>query len=221
MRVLSRRNRFRFLAAALAIAANANISAIPVLEPDSGLLIGAQGVFVGGASYDVEFVKGACSDIFSGCDDPSDFAFSDLDTATRAGQALLDHVFLDNGPQMFDSLPAMTAGCQLDTRGFGAKCHVQTPFTRVMFGELGFRLINVENTGPDHPDLDNITSSPTGDLLTASMDNSAIPNVTWARWTLSPTSVPEPSTLALLSMALAAILFARRTPRAARNLGSH
>jgi hypothetical protein len=214
MTPLSCRNLSLILMLAVAgLALNAPASAAPIRIVDEGVLRGAQGVLVGTELYDVEFVTGNCGSLFNGCDEAADFAFSDYLTASLAGSALLDQVFLDVDGMLFDSLPSTTAGCQLDSRGFAAKCHVQTPFTRTLADEVYLRMFNIENTGPDHIDFDGPSGHIAGDPISAASDTSSIPNATWARWTLSATSVPEPGTSALLAFALIALLVTRRFAR--------
>ena len=196
--------------AAFGLAFSLSAGAVPLFNIDSGILRGAQGVLVGSHYYDVEFVDGVCGDLFNGCDEAADFAFQDRNSAQLASQALLDQVFVDVGGNLFDSLPSLTAGCELDTRGLGAKCHVQTPFTWVPVDDLAFRYVNLENTGPDHIDFDSPATSIGGSPLSSLMDTRGITNVTWARWTASPAAVPEPETAGLLALAVFSVLLARR-----------
>ena len=77
---------------------------------DGTNLTGATNVNVGGVLYDVEFVDGTCINVFSGCDNAAeDFAFSSVEVATSAANALLSQVFVDtpvNGsPELFDTDP--------------------------------------------------------------------------------------------------------------------
>src|SRR5688572_27474840 len=73
-----------------------------VLQVSGGELTGALEVDVGGTLYNVAFVEGTCVDLFSGCDEVSDFTFTSLGGATQASQALLDQVFLDVTEGNFD-----------------------------------------------------------------------------------------------------------------------
>src|SRR5687767_5962067 len=78
----------------------------------SGELIGALNVEVNATLYNVEFVEGSCTGLFSGCDEPSDFTFDTALDAFRAGLALFGQVFV-NGPQgNFDTEPALVSGCE-------------------------------------------------------------------------------------------------------------
>ena len=76
-----------------------------------GELLGASGVIVDGSLYDVEFADGTCIALYDGCDETSDFTFTDLASAVLASQALLDQVFLDGPSGNFDTQPALTTGC--------------------------------------------------------------------------------------------------------------
>jgi hypothetical protein len=66
---------------------------------------------VNAAKYDVEFVLGACGDLFGGCDSVSDFDFQNQTDAAAAAQALLDQVFINSSAGAFDSDPALTKYC--------------------------------------------------------------------------------------------------------------
>jgi hypothetical protein len=107
----------------LAMMGMAGTAGAAVLNVSGGQLLGAHNVDVLGTLYDVTFLDGLCSDLFSGCDETSDFAFSDQPTATAAGQALLDQVFIDTGLGAFDSFPNLTTGCP-----GGYVCDVYIPF---------------------------------------------------------------------------------------------
>lgn len=66
-----------------ALISNAFAGVTLSLDPN-GELIGAKGVTVAGATYDVAFVDGTCEEVFSGCDSPADFVFSSQASATAA-----------------------------------------------------------------------------------------------------------------------------------------
>jgi len=87
-------------------------AAAVLLVNGSGQLTGATGVDVGGTLYDVTFVDGTCAALFDGCNEISDFDFSDQATAEAAGQALFDQVFIDGLPGNFDSNSGLTFGCE-------------------------------------------------------------------------------------------------------------
>ena len=170
-----------------------------------GQLVGASGVDVGGTLYDVEFVDGFgaptnCAPYFDGCDEPSDFAFTDPVTGLAAMQALLDQVFIDRfsgQPPLgnFDSSPDLISGCN-----GGAHCAVFTPGVTAAnpFGMIA--AINFPNAEPDQ----------IADY--ASIGVSVLDRYhTWARW--SPNIVPEPSTALLLGLGLAGMAAGRRRIR--------
>lgn len=103
-----------------------SISFSTVLNVSNGQLIGASGLIVNGVSYDVAFLDGTCANLYSGCNQNSDFTFSNSSNdGTLLGQAmtaLLDQVFIDSAAGAFDSNPALTNGCNVATG-----CQISTP----------------------------------------------------------------------------------------------
>ncbi len=103
-----------------------SISISAVLNISNGQLIGASGVNVNGSSYNVAFIDGTCADLFSGCDQNSDFTFSNpSNDGTLLGQAmtaLLEQVIIDSSDGGFDSNPALTNGCNV-----AGGCQISTP----------------------------------------------------------------------------------------------
>ncbi len=99
---------FLFFASSVLNAATLNVSL-------QGVLTGADGVIINGNEYNVSFVEGPCADVFSGCDDSSDFFFQTKSEGLAAGQALLDQVFLDGIAGNFDADITKTFGCDQAT----------------------------------------------------------------------------------------------------------
>jgi len=163
--------------------------ALPTLQVENGILMGATGVNVGGTLYDVQFVDGTCAALFSGCDDVTDVAFQGPLGAIAAANALLNQVF-NAGPH--DEQPALTNGCsgQLDRAG----CHILTPGDNYGFGILPLASINM---GGDNSDFIS-WHAPLGWPFTDTTDTEYY---TWAQWTPAQ-SVPEPSTAFLLISSL-------------------
>lgn len=178
------------LAVALLLAASGATAA--TLNVVGGQLLGASGVDVGGAFYDVEFVDGTCIDLFDGCDSPTDFAFSDSIAAGLASEALLEQVFLDGASGPFDSAPELTFGC---SGGFST-CRLYTPFAidTAMDDVISRRAINAANESSDRvalPDFSYGRSTNTSDTS----------SLVFVRWTV----VPEPSSALLVALGLAGL----------------
>ena len=112
--------------AALSFGLATPAAAASLIIDANGQLRGASDVNVGGTLYDVEFADGTCIEIFSGCDEVSDFTFTNYFDAREASQALLDQVFLGE----FNDDPTLTFGC--DEMDY---CRSLNPYTFVDFGD--------------------------------------------------------------------------------------
>ncbi len=175
------------------IASRANAATLNVI---GGILHGASGVDVGGTLYDVEFLDGTCIGLFSGCDDVSDFTFTNASSAIVAAQALLDQVFLDGPSGSFDSTPPLISGCS-----DGLECRALTPYQPQVFA--GF----ITGVARNYSSLSSSPADTTG-LGPALFGAFPGPDQTWARW--STAAIPEPSTALLLAIGLGGMAGGRR-----------
>jgi len=104
------------------------ISNSATLVVSNGVLMGATGVDVNGTLYDVSFLDGTCIELYNGCNENTDFPFTnpaDLNDNILLGaamQALLDQVFIDSPQGTFDSQPNLMNGCNVP-----GGCRVFTP----------------------------------------------------------------------------------------------
>lgn len=155
-------------------------------------LTGARVVLVYSKYYNVDFRDGTCAALFDQCDSSSDFQFG-LDTSVAASQALLDQVFIG----VYDSHPELTAGCE-DVR----VCWVLTP-TAVDLAMGVVYTQHARNYFYESFDAADYTTLPGGSY--AAEDEHFV----WALWSL-PVSIPEPATLALVTLGLAGSFALRR-----------
>jgi hypothetical protein len=175
----------------LAMMGVAGTAGAAVLNVSGGQLLGAHNVDVLGTLYDVTFLDGTCSDVFNGCDEQSDFIFSDQTTATAAGQALLDQVFIDTGLGSFDSFPNLTAGCP-----GGYVCDVYIPFVITSSG--GHMDVYAENYSAANgsPDISNCCNNAGSTYPTDSVS-------VWG--VFAPAVVPIPPAALLFATGLAGL----------------
>jgi hypothetical protein len=111
------------------------------LNVENGILMGANNVLVNGSFYNVRFLDGTCAELFSGCDENSDFFpgsmnIEDLDDAV---EALGDYVFVDGGEGQFDSDSRLTNGCVRVERK--KRCMVYVPHTYLLDSDGVYKVL--------------------------------------------------------------------------------
>ena len=180
------------------------------LNISNGILMGASDVDVNGALYDVRFLDGTCEDLFNGCNDNSDFTFSNpLNDGTQintAMTALLEQVFLDTPLGAFDTNPALINGCILSIQ-----CTAQTPlFVNVPGNGLGITaavnrnvVLNAQANSADHITAGGGQRS--YDTTNNVQFNPAADGIVYAIWS-DATVVPVPPALWLFSTGLLGLI---------------
>ena len=176
----------------------ANADPILIIDVD-GQLLGVTDINVRGTLYDVMFLDGTCVELFSGCDENSDFLFTrdfgfgfvSEEVTAEALQILLDQVFVDGPLGQFDTNPSLTAGCT----SIGGGCGIVSPFALRVAVPGTFNGIVADN--------DVTSKSNNAYNSTISLDLRNHDDLVYAVWTRS-VSVPEPGTLALLGIGPAA-----------------
>lgn len=172
-------------------------SAAVVHIVEEGKLTGANGVVIRGVSYDVRFLDGTCVALFGGCDQASDFLFTMGFEPWEASAALGNQVFVDTAMGMFDSAPDLTRGCE-----DALLCDALTVYRIDSLPDTFYAA--ARNQGPDGTDLTAFgTIDPNHDIVDRT-------DLTFAVWSQSPVTLPEPSTLLLAAVALGFLAYRRR-----------
>ena len=181
------------------------ISTAATLVVQNGALMGAMDVDVNGVLYDVQFLSGSCIDLYSGCDENTDFPFTNPDNLndgvllSSAMQALLDQVFLDTTFGNFDSNPGLTNGCGSSV----LDCFVGTPLWVSSGGGTGVTSAYNRSTS----DFVTAGGGPLSDAVLGVSPNSRSTYAVWSQTTV----VPLPPAVFLFGSGMLALLrFARK-----------
>jgi hypothetical protein len=175
----------KIFAICLGFVATCSAAIAAVQQVSGGILTGARGVIVQGASYDVAFIDGSCASLCS-----LSIPFVDEAAGRAAANALLDQVLLDSSTGNFDTQPALTLGCTSSTR-----CEVITP-----------ALPNLRVLTYNDPSIagDGIILTTTS-IIFDDFDTSGADYAVYAIW-----SVPEASTGAMTFAGVAALMLIGR-----------
>ena len=176
--------------------------AVPlVLNVDAGgQLIGASGVRIGDLYYNVSFQYGSCNGLFAPCD-ANQFTFTTEDSALAAARALDSQAFIDVGAgRMFDSVSRNLIGDDVVLPDPYIVPFALGPsdFT----GEVGVKFAWFYNYRAGGPA--DATFTETFDSLRVDVAQH------FAVFSVQSTTVPEPSTMALVALAMLGLLHVRR-----------
>ncbi len=211
------------------------VQATPILQINSdGNLTGALNVQVGSLGlFNVEFFHDTFSQTFGGSStSPSSYNFHTETDARYAAQALFDNVFIDQpggnytnstAEGVFDSIPGLTNGCRTDTiygahPNFFKMCEALIPYgfdyslpNLLLPTSKPLLTVSAKNRGvavgwndPVQDGDDEI------DLRAFRYNYHAELDEVWAKFTPVTTSAPEPTTIALMGLGLAALGMRRR-----------
>ena len=196
------------------------------LVVENGILMGADNVLVkgslySGGLYNVRFLDGTCAELFSGCDENSDFLPGSMNRSGLgyAVKALGDYVFVDGVEGQFDSDSRLTNGCVRVERK--NQCGVYAPYEYVVDTDggvyvrtlLGVNANSVElgfdfDYGP-RAGLDWFFEYHVLDYDKVERSAFAGVQVTWAVWSVA-TEVSAPGAGLMMLLGIAGLLVSRR-----------
>jgi hypothetical protein len=184
---------FVFVGVLVALGCAPLADAEPVLlVSGSGILTGARNVDVEGTLYNVMFVDGTCTDVFTGCRGAGDFQFATFAGAAAASKALIEQVFVDVASAgHFGTHPELTFGCTDPVQCLAAIPTGLTGPGAVVFGAVAYN-------GPRGGLVSNFN------FLFAT-DTSKDPRAVWAKFTAAA-PVPEPASLVLAGSGLGFVI---------------
>lgn len=180
----------RFLAIGLIVFGSMGSAHAVSYNVVGGELIGAFDVDVAGTFYDVIFGDGSCVSLYSGCDELSDFPFSDPAESQVAAMALITQVF--GNSDVYDADPSLTRGCESNA------CFLMMPY--VFSTNVNFPGYASVKGGSNTPALmENVVVF---SIIEPSFDLSAYSTWTYTQWTPTVSAVPVPAAIWLFGTAL-------------------
>lgn len=192
---------------------------------ENGILMGADNVLVKGSGYsgglyNVRFLDGTCAELFSGCDENSDFLPGSMNIAGLlwASKALGDYVFVDGVEGQFDSESRLTNGCVRLKRK--KQCNVFAPYGILHYpdGSSDLVVYRSQNANSDEVGFDG--SCYAGECVDLFSEADVVVNWgrlhylsgyqrTWAVWSVA-TEVSAPGAGLMMLLGIAGLLVSRR-----------
>jgi len=160
-----------------------------LLYSDYGIW-GATDVNIDNHLYNIEFLDGRCTHNFTGCDEPSDFAFNTREKSIAASWALIDVL----GDEWID----------FGLVGCGVYCTILTPYDTGIYSTDPRRVVDFS-----YVTLQGDTSGVGENSLYADYGISITEGMVWGLWT-HQRYIPEPGSLMLLLLGLVGLSLFQR-----------